>query len=589
MTDGKMYCPAGENYPTCVRTAYGTGAGTGKVFINSESGNKFLTVATQDSDQWGYKKASILWDAINTSAVNVAENYSIQFDFKGTYSTYYFGLMNNLFAGFFNYVNYGTNKQGGFLTGGILNLTAQKDEIWQQGRIYYNTLLNKAEPPIGCVNMLNGEWHKISIHYLTNGTHLQNTLVYDYDILCLNVSTNVLQSYTYPLFDYLYFLSYGSINASYDNIAVYEGLATPIPDYSDISDAILCPVDNCLFYENFNYEQGYNLQENNWNYYTQTTNFWDEKYMYYNLSISENKYIEKSFIAHDDKIIEGLITFKTNDFIIPDEYNTKFNGFEVSLECIDDGQAGTFTVKTFDFAVLKDVGFTSSENNSLVNIYTYENGYLKAKGTMEVKPNDFVHTKYIIDYDQQKIYFFVLQDYLSIYDYDRDNYIFSTDFNVPCNEIANLGVNYIDGGITNTTPYFMLDTIIFYGTPESGDYLVYDYFNESDRLNESEAIVEKDAGDIINNVAQTLGFKSDGSRILFWFVIIFIFSLAIAHTDLPPIAKGFAIPIIFIGMFIIGWKFGFIPNSLFIFLIFIIALIGAFVYQRLVNSGSTTG
>ena len=85
--------------------------------------------------------------------------------------------------------------------------------------------------------------------------------------------------------------------------------------------------------------------------------------------ISENKYIEKSFIAHDDKIIEGLITFKTNDFIIPDEYNTKFNGFEVSLECIDDGQASTFTVKTFDFAVLKGMLALLHRIETLLDIY----------------------------------------------------------------------------------------------------------------------------------------------------------------------------------------------------------------------------
>ena len=48
------------------------------------------------------KKSSILWDAINTSAVMKCwENYRMQFDFKGTYSTYYFGLMNNPFCWIF--------------------------------------------------------------------------------------------------------------------------------------------------------------------------------------------------------------------------------------------------------------------------------------------------------------------------------------------------------------------------------------------------------------------------------------------------------------------------------------------------------
>ena len=51
---------------------------------------------------------------------------------------------------------------------------------------------------------------------------------------------------------------------------------------------------------------------------------------------------------------------------------------------------------------------------------------------MEVKPNDFVHTKYIIDYDQQKIYFFVLGDLFKHFMIMTGiTTYFQQDFNVP--------------------------------------------------------------------------------------------------------------------------------------------------------------
>jgi hypothetical protein len=87
--------------------------------------------------------------------------------------------------------------------------------------------------------------------------------------------------------------------------------------------------------------------------------------------------------------------------------------------------------------------------------------------------------------------------------------------------------------------------------------------------------------DRIKDFASALGFISETSKLLFWIIIIIIIMFVIIKSDLESKVKGTLSMLLIILLIIAGWKLGFVSTPIFIFIVFIVAIVGALVLRNL--------
>ena len=100
-------------------------------------------------------------------------------------------------------------------------------------------------------------------------------------------------------------------------------------------------------------------------------------------------------------------------------------------------------------------------------------------------------------------------------------------------------------------------------------------------------MVEGNADEYLHNAAKTLGFKTTSTKLFFWIIIMFLGILAIStRKELDSGGKTMGIGAVIILGVISGFYLKFIPTAVFIFLLFVMAVVASIVWYKIFGSGA---
>ena len=341
----------------------------------------------------------------------------------------------------------------------------------------------------------------------------------------------------------------------------------------DTDFCINSPFSNCLFYDDFLYSDSYDLSLREYTGNHNTFFIEDTKlYAFANQSIFNNIEHELEVTDYIFNNIESIYTFNINEQITPlemdwDNESTQYIIYKIRNMC-DNVLSNQIQLQFFRYQ-----NYTISDRETLVNVYVFELGKSRLIGTFPFNNGDNFDVIQKFDFQNKKGFIqiykkSVIDDFTINYDYNLDSICKINKFSI-----------IRDGEFITDDDFISIDSIAYNGIKDSYTEEEYEFLY-GNQTGQDDAIVEGEIGELINNMAFTLGFKTVASKFFFWLIMIIILSLLISQANVSSSIKGFAVGTVIITGLIIGWYFKLVPTVIFALLIFIVSIIGAFLYHK---------
>ena len=230
-------CTNAGEYPSCVGTAIGGGAGAGAFEIKEESGNIDLNMyAVNGTNGGGCKDTSLTWNHINSSPSSGSSMDDYNYTTKYSMRVNKYSVTDGSFAGGnLRYVwsqtrwsscNAGDCFFAQFL--GYPNDLSNTSNEWMR-RHRSRSDFSLGGYMIGdSYDIADGSWHQITTHYISDGTNFINHTVYVDGVLAYyNDSVGSMEYGDLPITETV-LTQQCDVDVDYDDIYIYEDeLASP--------------------------------------------------------------------------------------------------------------------------------------------------------------------------------------------------------------------------------------------------------------------------------------------------------------------------------------------------------------------------
>lgn len=339
----------------------------------------------------------------------------------------------------------------------------------------------------------------------------------------------------------------------------------------DLENLIFCPADHCLFYDDYSdYSDNADLSNYGYSLNTETAIIKDNL-LYLNSSSDIYPRIYHNFTGEDNyNKIENIIVFSINGTEpTPDNLENQPISYFLATICDNGNDA-----HIIHFAFSKDTE-KCSENETRLGMYSYSSESAKPKtfGYYCYPNNEDIVIKNTFNDDNQNIEILAYYESFFSENFNPES-LFSIDYRTTCNSFKGFEIGRRDFSNPVNIDFLGIKKLTYYGivTQETGDEFIYT--NET-TINDS--IVKTDVGEELHNVAFTLGFKKDSTKLLFWLLFsIFImmgFVSGISEYVESKVALSMISLIAGFLLFVTGFYLGFIGLSVFVFGILVIVII----------------
>ena len=576
----KWDCLVAGTFPSCNQNV-GAGTGTSNLEFLEDSGNNFIKLSALNGDgSSNFKRVQLQWNNDNTTGVSTPNNLTVQYDIKLFSETLGGNGREDSYAGIqsFGGMEIDTsddvvNLMGGFIEP-IDEIQRRIRGVWEGGigGIGGLTPLNSS------CDVDDGDWHTINHVIEIDGTPKINEMrIYIDGVLCESyISRPNFGAVAGSWISYLDFGASSDYSIGIDNIRVYQNIVeSPLEVIAE--DVLTCPVANCLFYDDFS--------DNDLSDYTGGESGYISDENLYFLSGKIDSFLNNNLISHTYKKVVGILELEFNETSpTPSELNEP-NRLILALStyCGDIGTGdSTGIAQTYNIVVIRDDDFTLSENRSVSNVYIFSEGNPKLLGSVVIENGDDLIIKSSFDENTylSSINFLTSKD---IADEFIPSVSFSHDYFSNCNEIGSFTIERRDS--VSLEGYVGIRRIFYYGEEiiKDEDDFIFTNLNETS-VNDS--IIKANVEEYLHAGANTLGFRSTEGKFGFWILIMFFFVLAIYQSDSNESYKKYGAGLFLISFIILGWYFKFVPTIVFAFMIFIVSLIGALIYQKTFTGGN---
>ena len=349
---------------------------------------------------------------------------------------------------------------------------------------------------------------------------------------------------------------------------------------AEIEDVLNCPYTNCLFYDDFNYYDYYDLAYADWTQYTDSAIVRD-KVLYLNSSYdfaSGLPIIEHTIASHTSdeygKVV-SVTQFNIDKNTTPTSMDEPDNDFIVYRNTALCNGSYAFTWNVY---FIRDDAWTGSENRTVVNLYSWQNAAPKLLGTFTQQNGEYFLVKNEIDYSENKAYLTIIRQ-----EDVQSGFIplsmFSQELEFPCEQVTSFELGRRDLENVVNDEFVSIEKVFWYGVVEEDEDNDYD-FVYSNQTTQEDAIVKGDIGEDLHNAAFSLGFKTTATKLLFWIIICGFAAAMLVHSNTSKTTKQVGIVAVIIAGIIAGFYLKFVPTIVFVFMLFVVALAGAFVVQR---------
>lgn len=584
-SDGNFYCSA--SYPDTCRKITGGGEGYSGFSIESEGDNLYLNMYALNGSGSSYEAREIYWRHENVSLVSADLNYTIYYKFRVN-DVYDFSKITsfqklNALAGIWNYVDYGTQEYGALNIGGIITTS---EDNYTRLRINYD--FDRMKPENSLCEVNDGNWHNIVVHYLLNSTgYLEETDIYIDNELCMMYTNGEQQNTAFPLFtspSSLRFFVQAMFDVDFDDLYIFDGIVEPSELSEEEGEAVsdlICPIANCLYYDDFNYDDGSNLVSQNYGGFPTQAIVYDSKLYFNSTFYPYLPEISYNLIDNVYDTITGVTQFRVNFSETPVELQEDYLVFFNTVQCEDTG-----TVFMWNVYLFQDLQWSLSNNRTVANIYYIEDGKLRLLGTFTIDNGDYFSVKDRYDLNNGVAYLDIIKE-ADVEDGFLPENTFSAELNFQCDKMISFEFGRRDVEHQSLDYFVGVDKKFYYGGKDdlTSDTLDFEYTNATTQAN---AIIKTEISEEVHNMAFTLGFKTEKTKLAFWFLLTFFFVAILLKSSAPSQAKTLGTSGIFIFMMIIGFYWKFINVVVFTFMIFVVSVIGALVYTRLLKDGGST-
>lgn len=364
----------------------------------------------------------------------------------------------------------------------------------------------------------------------------------------------------------------------------YEDSQTPV-----FTNCINSPRSDCLFYDDMSYVNLYNLSLSGY--------IWNPELWTIGNELLYNNYDITKFnaIGHEFEVTDYDYNSVFFDYIIKAESGTTPPTMDRSLNPDNFTylmyQFYTFCNKAllneFVLIFIADSNETGSTSNSYMNLYDVSSGDLRPFGTYLITNGEEVtiHGEIFLN---EKFYQISLlgSSSFNMFNEVGHNVVFPMPLDTTCTPDTFRIIR--DSTFIEDDNYISIDTISFWGSTSivsdagTPDDYEFEYGNETLQDN---ALIEGAVGEILHNLAFTLGFKSNAGKLLFWLLLILVLCIIGSYNIKARSTQGFLIGFTIIFGVVIGWYFKFLPPVLFAFLILIVSIVGAIFISKLSHSG----
>lgn len=545
--------------------------------IISDGGNRVLEVFGNCTDnQANYKEVSIMRNyTIPCSQCNFSLSYDVRFVSVDWFNIGFNNATKTEFSSFVRPFNLDyTSFGGGFDYTSIVmgGNTAIGEDNFLRLRAVYSEIPHGGYPASSSCDVNDGLWHNVIWNLKANGSFYYDTDIYVDGVHCLDFnesSNSVFGAGT----GYFYITSKGGYNVYYDNIEFYYDELT---NYSEsvFEDSLNldCPIDNCIFYDDFSKYGDYgNISEGDWSYYEDNPAIIIDDKLYFNKSETW------MIINHDinDKNYDTVyynIEIETNNTQTPSGLNItdeNFLGYRVLSYCGDN------IGFVYNIYMFQDISWSRSDNSTIYNIYTTDGGDLRQLGTLTLENNQKFIMSNKLDLENQKAsldyveYSVVLNEFVPISS-------FEVDLLTSCSGISKIELERL--GRSEDKFYAGINKVYLYGENKIEDSSVI--FVNEDEVEVNESLIKVNVDEKLHNAANTLGFRTTAGKLGFWFLIMFFFIFLLLNSDTDSSVKKYGSFLIFIIMIVLGKYFNFVPTVFLAFVILLIAIIGALTYNK---------
>ena len=592
LATGFNYTDLLSNELTCLgdsdcSASVGSATGTGGVSIDSYGTNKFLTVYSLGGNAGNHKTGFIAWNyslqdtfSMNSSFLSVTYDMKVN-DYPSIPSdttpfNMYFLTDDLLTSGFqcanppsstFCGMTYNNDEDNdnidldygltsAFSSSGFLPLDSSSISEFDFGECY----------------LIPDIWYNMALVYEINNVPSDNKVtnisIYADGNKCFtwNIDSvrQISRNDNYLIRGLSFYSEVSSV--SYDNIKVYENFDDSIVYGEQIEPEIACDFANCIFFDDYSIDRvtNYYSYEDFPDFYLYENNFYFEN--------SGNKEVityEFDDYTSDEMYIQIIFDInRTGNKINP----TDSINYVISPLC------GNIETQSFIFSFY-NLSEYHNENETML-ISTYYNPFENDLQTFSQNIYQFEENpQIIIKYDNgvNKVYMRT-EEYSSFFDVVTNvNWNYETAQNNNCS-IDRVRIERTDSN--SQEGYIGIEALLTYDVTIEDITEEY-YDSDFNTTSKNESIIKDDLEDLLQKASSSLGFRSTGMKIVFWIIIIIVFIIfAIESLNAQGSAKNIIIGFLGLSLFITGWYLGFIPTALFIFLIFISAVVSAFVVQQ---------
>lgn len=573
----KWNCTTSSAYPTCDRILAGTGTGAGgwAIIENTISDSKELVIYSLGGVNNNYRVTSLKWDSSNSpTPVNNDDAYVIKFkariveeDYSGFTGS---GLLKpswRIQASPLNF--YGLNQYLYYGIGATLNVSMH-DRL----RIMYQTDRQYPEDTACILSSGNKMSNVVIQHYYNSSTagYLDNTKVFIDGVECMNYENPQAQAGYGVIYDILYFQAIGGYSLAIDDLELYYGEFSESEILADyFQDNIIdCPYQNCIYYDNFDYEYLYNIS--------------NLGYVYSDVTESGNMvyigdYIQNDIQPYDYSQITNLFFMNIDEEVTP-LFNDNLLIYSFQDYCING-----YKVSDVYFLFDRPENKTGILQDQQTQVYIYvKNPYggtgdlqLDSLGSLILNNGESIGFTRYYDFESNK--FSIVLNYISN-DFNGVQTIsnrFEFNFNAVCDGIDYFKIQKI--GSSNETEFIGIDEIVYYGSNinEALADIPQDIIDSTTMENQETAL---------KSVAYSMGFKDSNGMTVFWFGVIVVGLFFVLSSNIPPEGKTIgSIIIVSIGI-IAGYIWGFLDLKYIIIMIFLIGLSVAYLVNKTINGQS---
>ena len=580
----KWQCGTGFGITSCNKNI-GAGTGTSNLNLATESGNQFLRSIATNGVAFNYKQVSALWN--HTDITTGVDAFTIVYDIRmNSYSDTIAcgGEKKRGYAGLTlpitNSLRYDTSDTAVSYLG---NLNECTDESNNRLRGRQDSFDQTVPLVNASCDVNDGNFHTVIQQFNYNSTPaLESVVMYVDGVNCQNYTAENSPSFVTSPLTQFNIDSQAEYSIDIDNLAVYDGLIFASDLIAPaLQDVITCPIDNCIFYDDFE-----DNDVSDWSDFVGSTQVIDGV-LYWDLDVSGFRFISNDFLDYDRDLVTGIVEFFVNDTITPNDLDVEetnnFMGYTITTQCDE-----LSNVYTYQVIITRDDDFTLSENRSLFNVFVSSDGDLRNLGVLTVNNGENI----IVKNDFNRLTQQVGLNFITAQDFDLNqvpDIDFIQNYDVQCNQLKRIKLDRF--GFADADTFVGFDRIFYYtqeGLTPDDEFI---YRNESDRVLRNESIIPDDLDEKLHSGAETLGFRSTGMKMLFWIFLFVIFIYWIIE-QLNINSSGMKTAIVgTLGliMIVIGWYIKFIPTIVFAFLLFVVAIMGALVFQRIFTGSNPSG